>query len=251
MMVPKEFLNIDDCYQRDASAGKVLEIAKHFDWKLFGALSVVKRNDGSLWVYEGGHRCRATFWHDDIKELPCMVFDADGIKDEAKAFVGANTMRSVVSSYYKHRASVGASEPVAIAAQAILDKHGYVVSNSGTKCKTFKAIRTLHTSIEEDPSLADRVFAACVQIAGDDGFVSGEVFYAIFVCANKLSSIADILSGAHFERLVMTGCKGIEKSIHQQKCLTGLGGPAIAAMGVLEVLNKHKHRKLQFPGSSD
>ena len=117
LMIEKDALNIDGTYQREeVSKSKVLEIARDWDWKLLGTLSVIMRKDGTFWVVDGGHRCRASFFRDDIKELPCMVFEAEDEKTEAKAFVGTNTMKSSVSAYHKHRAAVKTGEPIAVAA---------------------------------------------------------------------------------------------------------------------------------------
>ncbi len=246
-MIAKEDLNIDGEYQREeVSKAKVLEIARDWDWKLFGTLSVIMREDGTLWVYDGGHRCRASFRRDDIKELPCMVFVAKDEKTEAKAFIGANTMKSSVSAYHKHRAAVITGEPVAVAVQAILDKYGYFPTQTSNKKYGFSAINTLHSMVKEDRVLAEKVFAAARSIAQDGETISGEVMGGMFTCQKKLSGKADILTNGHLERLKRESLPGIEQAIRREKHIVGKGGATISAKAVLDVLNKGKKRRLTF-----
>jgi hypothetical protein len=247
MMIEKENLNIDGSYQREeVSKTKLLDIAREWDWKLFGTLAVICRADGSFWVYDGGHRTRASFLRDDITKLPCMVFDVSDEREEAKAFVGTNTMVSNVSAFHKHRASVKAGEPNAIAVQSIIEKHGYIPTMDGKKPKGFAAINTLRTLVVQNPIKAEKVFAACVLIAGERDPISGEVLDGIYTCHSKLEGKADILTGQHLERLQFEGIKGIEMAIRREKHIVGKGGNLVAAKAVLDLLNKSKKRRLTF-----
>lgn len=247
LMIKKENLNIDGSYQREeVSKLKVMEIARDWDWKLFGTLSVIMRKDGSFWVYDGGHRCRAAFLRSDIIELPCLVFECEDEKTEAKAFIGTNTMKSVVSAYHKHRASVITNEPNAMAVQSILDKHGYFPSQGTSKKFGFMAINSLQSQVKEDKVLAEKVFAACASIAQDGEQISGEVLDAVFTCQKKLAGKADILTNGHLERLQRETLPGIEAAIRREKHIVGKGGSAISAKALLDLLNKGKQRRLMF-----
>lgn len=247
LMIKKADLNIDGSYQREeVSKSKVMEIARDWDWKLFGTLSVIMRKDGTFWVYDGGHRCRGSFLRDDITELPCMVFDAEDEKTEARAFIGTNTMKSVVSAYHKHRAAVKTGEPIAVAAQSILDKHGYFPTQSALKKYGFAAINTLQSQVKEDRVLAEKVFSACASIAQDGEPISGEVLDAVFTCQKKLQGKADILTNGHLERLKRETLPGIEAAIRRERHIVGKGGATISAKALLDVLNKGKQRRLTF-----
>lgn len=247
LMVRKEDLNIDGTYQREqVSEIKVRSIASDWDWKLYGVLSVILRPDGTLWVYDGGHRCRAAFLRDDIKELPCMVFEVAEKTDEARAFLGTNLLKTFVSAYHKHRASVLTGEPIAMAAQAILTKHGYTTAQTASKTG-FAAINTLRSIVKEDSTTAERVFAACVEIAGpNQDPISGEVVDALFRCQKKLAGTADILTNGHLEKLKKETLAGIEAAIRREKHIVGRGGAVIAAKAILDLLNKGKQRRLTW-----
>lgn len=246
-MIKKDDLNIDGSYQREeVSKSKVMDIARDWDWKLFGTLSVVMREDGTFWIYDGGHRCRASFLRDDITKLPCMVFDAENEKTEARAFIGTNTMKSTVSAYHKHRAVVKTGEPIAVAVQSILDKYGYFLTLNGTRKNGFAAISTLQSQVKENRVLAERVFAVSVSIAQDGEMISGGVLDAIFTCQKKLEGKADILTNGYLERLKRETLPGIEAAIRREKHIVGKGGAVIAAKALLDVLNKGKQRRITF-----
>lgn len=247
-MIPKDDLNIDGTYQREQiSESKVLTIAREWDWKLFGALSVVMRPDGSLWVYDGGHRTRAAFRRDDIHELPCMVFECDTTEEEAKAFIGANTMKSEVSAFHKYRASLKAREPQALAIKAVLDKYGYRATDKSSAKYGFNAINTLKKLLKEDSDLADRTFEFCVQLADGGEPIKGSVLRAVFRCAKKLRDREDILKGGLREKLASFGMDGIEVAMRREKHITGRGGELVEARAVLDLINKGRKRKVLFP----
>ena len=245
--IAKQDLNIDGRYQRgQVSEVKVRKIARLWDWKLFGVISVIARIDGTFWVYDGGHRVRAAFLRDDIVSVPCMVFPGETLEEEAEAFLGANLLKSNVSAYSQHRAQVVVGEPIAIAAKKILDKHSYT-STATARSNGFAAISTLKAIIKEDEVTAARVFAACVDIAG--GFkdpISGEVVDGLFRCQRKLGNRVDILAGAYLEKLKKETLPGIEAVIRREKHLAGKGGAYVAARGILALLNKGRQKNLRW-----
>lgn len=246
-MIHKTDLNIDGSYQREeVSKAKVLEIARDWDWKLFGTLSVIMRENATFWVYDGGHRCRAAFFRDDITTLPCMVFEVENEKTEAKAFLGANTMKTAVSAFHKHRASVKTGEPTAVAAQSIIEKNGYFLTHKSARKYGFSAINTLRNQVKEDAELAEMVFAACAMIAQDGEPISGDVLEAVFTCQKKLEGKADILKHGYLERMKRETIPGIEAAIRREKHIAGKGGNAISAKALLDVLNKGKQRRITF-----
>lgn len=245
-LIPKKKLNIDGDYQRDqVSVDKVLRIAREWDWRLFGVLAVVEREDLTLWVYDGGHRCRGAFRRDDIDELPCMVFKLSDKALEAEAFVGTNTMKTGVSAFHLHRARKQFKDPVAVKVAAIVDKYGYRVVQEEQKFG-FRAVHTLEKMVKRDEVLAERVFAACTKIALDGEQIPQRVMGALFECQCKLEGRADILSGDYLEKLVAKTLSGIKREIESMIARVQKGGPLVAALGVLEVINKGKHRKLSF-----
>lgn len=246
-MIDKKLLNIDGSYQRnEVSRDKTLEIARKWDWKLFGALSVVRRADGSLWVYDGGHRTRAAFKRDDITALPCMIHESHGLVEEATAFLGTNTMASNVTAIQKFRASLCAKEPIAVATQAILSQHGYNIANTAhSRCGT-QAIGTLVRMVKQDRDLAARVFAVCTEIAEDGEQIPSATMRGLFHLAKRMAPKLDVLSNGHREALIRTGIRGIEGVIRQHMTRLGRGGELVAAQAIFEILNKGRKRRISW-----
>lgn len=244
-LVPKQELYIDTRYQREqVSQGKVLEIAKNWDWRIFGALAVVERPDGSLWIYDGGHRWRASQHRDEIKKLPCMVFKAETLDEEAKAFIGTNTMKSNVSAFHVFKASVQAGEPNATATQALLDKYGFKASRDHSSKRGIAAIGTLRKMVSTDPELADSVFQLCVEMGTDQDQLTAQVMRSIFYLASHLDQ--NILAGAWRKKLITIGIAGIEAGIRRERQILGKGGERVEAKALLDLLNKGKRTRLKL-----
>jgi len=253
MNINKSILNIDLEYQRgEVSPHKVNEIASNWDWALVGVLLVSLREDNSFWVIDGGHRYRAALKRADVVELPCMVFDQMDQSKEARVFVGANTMKSVVKALDLHKAALQAKEPLAILVNEILKKHNYRAAKSSQKSDPhlFAAVNTLRRLIKINRYLAERAFAACVLIADGKTF-SGKLLHGLFYCANKLKDKADILQGSYLERLVKIGAEGIEQSIRRECHIQGGGGEAVWAKAILDCINKGCRRRLMFSVEQD
>lgn len=236
-LLPKEQLSVDKRYQREeVSKAKTLDIARDWDWRFFGALSVIERDDGSLWIYDGGNRWRASQHRDDIHLLPCMVFRASAIEEEARAFVGTNTMKSSVSSYHVFMASVKAGEPKAIATQALLDKYGFRATKDGASRNAIAAIGKLQQMVQQNPGLADKVFGLCVDMQDDQDFISRPLMESIFYVAARTGE--DIFSGRWRQRFISIGIAGIEAAIRREKHIMGKGGEVVSAKALVDLLNK-------------
>lgn len=245
--VPKADLNIDGRYQREeVSSAKTMEIARSWDWTLFGTLLVGERGDGSLWVYDGGHRTRASFYRDDIPDLPCMVFRIEDAAGEAKAFYGAQKLKSNISVTDAHRAGVIAQEPDALRVQALLDRHGLVIRRDANRGGQFRAIGTLRGIAREDQELAERVLALCVDIAGDDSPISGSVLGGMFALVQHFAGTVDFFAGRELEALLATSIEELDSEIRRQKAILGMGGTVSEAKGILALVNKSRRKKIHW-----
>lgn len=239
--IAKNDLNIDSRYQREqVSEAKVLEIARDWDWLLLGCISVIEREDGSLWVFDGGHRTRSSFFRDDIKELPCMVHKVATINEEAKAFVARNTMVSNVAAHDRYKASVCAAEPVALSVQSILDEFELTATKGGTtNAGHLSCIGTLQSCVKEDPEDAKKVLRFLLSIAGDRPVV-GKVLAAMFALYRHFKPKFDILD-KYGEKIGRHSQREIEIKISQFATECGKGGNVIGAKAILELIN-HKNR---------
>lgn len=121
-LTPLADLRIHPAYQRKISDGgmsRIRKIISGFQWARFGALSVSRDADGTLWVVDGQHRMiAARALH--LTEVPCIITHSD-LQDQARDFVGINSVRTSVASIDKFRARVTSGDETALAVASLLD----------------------------------------------------------------------------------------------------------------------------------
>ena len=244
-LVDKQLLNLDDAYQRERTSEQaVRRIAGHFDWTLFGVLKVAERPDGTLWVFDGGHRLRACFYRSDIQEIPCIVFALAELADEARAFIAGAKMTQRISSMDTFRAATVAMEPSACRTAAILGELGLKANKYARLPHEIKCIHTVQKCVQENDGLAKRTLAACAQMANESP-ISGQVFGGLFALVAHFNG-RDLLT-EYEGALVRLTQKEVERSIRQLSAEVGRGGTTVAAKGIMALLNKNKKtKKLQW-----
>lgn len=113
-----DLLGFDERYQRSierkASKALIAHIAANFTWARFGAVMVVRRQEGeggaAYRVLDGQHRVEGAR-RAGVTSVPCIVVPlTGGLREEALAFVGANTHRVTVGPLQIHRARLAAGD---------------------------------------------------------------------------------------------------------------------------------------------
>ena len=240
-MIKKTDLNIDGRYQRDTvSETKIRDIAGKWDWLLLGALSVIEREDGTYWVFDGGHRTRAAFYRDDIDLLPCIVYQITSVNDEAKAFVARNTMVSNVSAFDRFHAAAFANEPVAKTAEAMLQEFGLIPVKGGTQSgKCISCVGALQKCIEVNADDTKKVLSFCMKLSGES-LVVGRVLSAMFTLYQHFKPQFDVID-RFGEKIERHSQREIEVKMNQFATECAKGGSVIHAKAILELIN-HKNR---------
>lgn len=116
---------IDRTYQRrvsDSGKARIKRAIKDFDWRRFGAISVVPVGNDFYACIDGQHRAIMA-WVSGAHLVPAVSFKAD-VADQAASFVGVNVNRTTVASIDKFRARVAAGDEAAVTAQEIMDDLG-------------------------------------------------------------------------------------------------------------------------------
>jgi hypothetical protein len=245
-LIDKRHLNIDGRYQREeVSSSKVMTIARDWDWAMFGTLCVIERPDDTLWVFDGGHRARASFYRADIVQLPCMVHQMSTVSDEAKSFVNRNTMISNVSSFDRYRALTCAEDSCAITVSRILDECGLTVGKSAQAPHMFSAIGTLVSAVKEDEAIARKSMVFCCQILRESA-ISGHVLTGVFTLQRHFVAKGIDILAEHGEKIRSYSMKEIEIRIRQLRAETGKGGSTTFAKAILELINKSKKNKIEW-----
>ena len=182
-LLDKHSLKIDLTYQREVySRLKVISIASHFRWSLFGALTIVANERGEYFVADGGHRLRATMLRSDIHKVPCLIFSAASIKEEAELFVKLNTEPRGVRPFDRHKAQLVAGYEVAVKAEQIIRKHGYRFVRSAPKEFEIESIHSIHRIVARNAEIADLTVEILCEVAAGMPFhlnVIGGLFYLI------------------------------------------------------------------------
>lgn len=109
-------LMVDATYQRDLSERSVRLIRKMiegFAWNRLKPPIVVQVGPGSLHIVDGQHTAivAATL---GIPQIPVFIVKADSIDERARAFVGHNSDRVVVSPFDIYRALLASGDPDAV-----------------------------------------------------------------------------------------------------------------------------------------
>lgn len=130
-------LHIDETYQRStesrASARKIAEMAKAFSWRYCGALMVTRTAENKYYILDGQHRWEAAKLNGNIKELPCLVLDNLGVKEQAIGFVHINTKRLNVSALAKYAAALTAHDPLALKVSKICAANNITIPRQPVK----------------------------------------------------------------------------------------------------------------------
>lgn len=244
-LVEKKRLNIDVRYQRGAvSESKVKAIAANWDWLIFGCVSVIEREDCTLWVFDGGHRTRAAFYRNDISVLPCMVHQITDLKDEARAFFKKNTSSTAMASWDKFRAKTCADDPAALAATSIVAECGFELSGTNNGPSNLQCIEALLMRAEADPDGLRRVLMFLNQLKREAS-IGRDLLTGTFTLFQKYKDRFDILE-KYGIKLLAFSAEELQLKIRQFKAETGKAGEVICAKALLQIINKRLQNKIEW-----
>jgi len=251
--IDKRELNIDSRYQREAiSEVKILKIAKNWDWKLFGAISVIGRVNGegsskkiSYWVYDGGHRTRASFKRAEISALPCMVFKSNDIREEALAFYGKNLFRKSVHPIDRFRALVVAGDEIALKTKELVERHGYEIKRGESDYKLV-CVQSVYNAIKRDQEIAEAAFRV-TYIVYEPHKIHDQFFRAVlFILENTVHLNVKVFTDKHLQKLKEAGPDFLRVAFDRAKSLHGKGGNRVDSQAIFDILNKGKQHKYKL-----
>ena len=156
-MVSIDQINIDSAYQRTLNVSRVDRVGKRYSQGAVKAVSLSRRADGSLWVYDGQHTL-ALAVQNGATQIPAVIVDGDQ-KQEAQWFNlinGAGVAKANVRD--RHRAALAADDPVAQGVQALLNQYS-VVESKHTHAGHTTAIGSITGWFKSDLPRLERVFA--------------------------------------------------------------------------------------------
>jgi len=246
-MVDVSHLKVDTIYQRDGkdiSQTNILDIARNFTWESFGAILVMRRKNGLMYVVDGQHRVEATKRRGDITEAPAIVFDSDGPIEEARAFYRRSTSIKPISSFTKFKARIASNENPETEIYEWLNRNGLQIAESSRAgCIRFPSsvVRTWKSNSE-----ACMAAIKCqVEITGAKD-MEAHVHDGLWVLEHN-----DIDTVQYAEKIMLRGGVNAIKMETNRVAIEG-GYPSkslkVCGMGVLAVINYRKQRKVTVKG---
>jgi hypothetical protein len=132
----------DPRVQRPEETNKLVDITDNFEPAAINVVSMSRRKNGILVCLDGQHRMKAAVANEYDEEVYAAVFAGLTMQQEAKLFRLLNNTTKV-GAMALFNVAVTEKQPMALAIQDILDKHGLVMSNGD-----FSAISTARRIVE-------------------------------------------------------------------------------------------------------
>jgi hypothetical protein len=128
--VAPDKLLVDERYQRslsERSSRMIRDIVRDWDWKKFKPPVVVEIANGDmsagLVVIDGQHTAIAAVTR-GIERIPVLIVEASSVQEQAKAFLGHNTMRVSVTKTQIFHAAIAAGDEDAVTARNVCSRAG-------------------------------------------------------------------------------------------------------------------------------
>jgi ParB-like chromosome segregation protein Spo0J len=142
-------INIDPKYQRTLDVKRIAKIAEAFSAGAIKAISLSRRADGSLWVYDGMHSVEV-MRKMGLTQVPAVIVSGSQ-KQEAAWFNlmnGAGVRKA--SQRDGQKAGVVAGDKGALRIQELLGSYGVEIAKGGARKGTTSAIGSIKVWIKAD-----------------------------------------------------------------------------------------------------
>jgi hypothetical protein len=247
LKIPKEELEVDNAYQRDRiNQRRVEELARAWDWIACGCLTVALREDNKWFVVDGQHRKLAADERSDIRELPCMVFETTGRREEALGFLAINQGRTGVGSLDRYKAGLLAGDKTAFAVESMLKSTGHRAGDEAS-ARTVSCVQCLYNLAKEDRARFERLWPLLAELHPDCP-MTDLVIKGLWT-VDKWLGERSVTLPPYREKLVVIGGKGLHHEIRREMAVIGQGGSRVFACAIAKYLNKQRmpsHLKVQL-----
>jgi hypothetical protein len=238
LMIPKAELEVDHSYQRNRiNQRRIDTLCRTWDWIACGCLVVALREDNRWFVLDGQHRKLAADMRSDIKELPCLVFETSGRREEANGFLAINQGRVGVGSHDRYRAQLLTGDKTAFAVEAMLKSTGHRAGHNSS-AKTVSCVQCLYRLCSEDQERFERLWPLLAELHPDEP-VSDHVIRGLWI-VDKWLGEQSVTQSPYREKLLAIGGKGLSHEIRREMAVVGQGGPRVFACAIAKYLNKQR-----------
>lgn len=148
-LVDVQQIHVDTSYQREIDLKRVKKLTTAFDRGACKAVSLSRRIDGTLWVYDGQHTVEI-FKAQGLLKVPAVIVEGTA-KQEAEWFnlINGSGPRKATPSE-KQKAGFFSGDSLAVEAQDILDAYGILMATGGTHAGMTRSIDFIKTCIKSD-----------------------------------------------------------------------------------------------------
>jgi hypothetical protein len=238
----KNKILIQSAYQREAIPSKIKEITSNFTWISFGVLVVALR-DGQYWAIDGQNRLEAAKRRREFEKVPCIVFETSGLKEEAKAFLGTNTLRKPVTARGKFNASIVCEDEIAMHVHNTLKALGIVVKETANTASDFKAIALALKLAKEDRDRFDTVMMVAADLC-PDMVIQATLIDGLFYIDKRLTG--GITQKRFHNRLKSIGVKKLLEAANKAATFFIHRGAKEFAFGMMEEINRGLRTKFEL-----
>jgi hypothetical protein len=240
LMVPTKELEVDYAYQRDQiNDRRVQELSRSWDWVACGCLVVALREDNKWFVVDGQHRKLAADLRGDIAELPCLVFETTGRREEAMGFLTINQGRASVGSLDRYKAQLLAGDKTAFALESLVRSTGHRFGEKAS-ARTVSCVQCLYNLTWEDRERLERLWPLLAELY-PDGPMSDTVIKALWTVDKWLAKAGrSVAEPPYREKLVAIGGAGLHREIRREVAVIGQGGVRVSGCAIAKYVNKQR-----------
>jgi hypothetical protein len=244
--IDKDDLSVDFIYQRDKlNNNRISEFASNWCWAKCGALSVAIRNN-EWYVIDGQHRKLAADKRSDIQKLPCLIFELDGVSEEARAFVNINSSKTAIQSFDRFKAMIVGKDETAIGLNKLFESTGHRASK-GSDIKDVCCLMLAWRLYGKYKDLFTDVWLLAAEI-NQECQIRDHVLRSLYyteVAARKIK--LSIVNGPVRSFLIKMGGLSLGAMIKKEVNIVGLGGARVESNALIKAINKQKIKAFKIP----
>jgi hypothetical protein len=245
LMISKHELKVDHSYQRDPRNSRVNNIARDWDWILFGAISISLRPEGEFYIMDGQHRHQAAMKRTEIDLLPCMVWEMDEEVNEARSYLGINSMMSAPTMAERFRVMVKLGDPLAVKLQALGDECGRSIDGN-TRGNSIGCIARVLLHMKTWPEAFDRVWPVILEVCEGEG-MNTRIVEGMVWLEHNMPEGKSLAQPTYRRILCSIGYSALNKQIAETVKYEDRSGMTIWGAGILKALNKRLKNRIELP----
>lgn len=237
LLINKSNLYIDPIYQRRINDRLVTRIMANWSWVSCGTLLVSQRPGlKKHFVIDGQHRWKAATVLPEVRDMPCLVFKLDTLRDEAAGFLAANTERRIPTLRDQFKALLVTDDPAARTLSELAGKYSRRIS-APSSADTISCVSDCMKLLRENRAAFERVFPIVAELCRGNA-ITGRVLRGINYVERHMPPKQSITDPYWHNRIIKIGLSSIELAIKQAAMYENKGDDRTCGSGILRVINK-------------